>query len=95
MKRCKTNLYSISCKVLGQSAVLLPNFEKASDAHLKNLYNYDTDSHEKIVKTAKKLAGVPTAHLLESLLHPDPEQRPQSMEEILGHDYFTSKMGKF
>lgn len=27
--------------VLGQSMVLLPNFEKASDAHLKKLYKYD------------------------------------------------------
>lgn len=30
--------------VLGQSMVLLPNIEKASDAHLKNLHNYDDAS---------------------------------------------------
>ena len=33
--------------VLGQSMVLLPNFEKASDAHVKNLYHYD-DSAVKV-----------------------------------------------
>lgn len=30
--------------VLGQSMVLLPNFEKASDAHLKNLHQYDANA---------------------------------------------------
>jgi hypothetical protein len=30
--------------VLGQSMVLLPNFEKASDAHLQRLHNYDDTS---------------------------------------------------
>lgn len=33
--------------VLGQSMVLLPNFEKAADAHLKNLHQYD-DSAVKV-----------------------------------------------
>ena len=80
---------------MGQSAVLLPNFEKAKDAHLKNLYNYDADALQKIVTGAKKVGGISAAHLLESLLQPDPQQRPQSMGEILGHDYFTSNMGKF
>lgn len=80
---------------MGQSAVLLPNFEKAADAHLKNLYNYDSDSLEKIVNGAKKVGGVPAAHLLESLLQPEPTQRPQSMDEILGHEFFTANMGNF
>ena len=30
--------------ILGQSMIYLPNFENASDAHLKNLYHYDEET---------------------------------------------------
>mmetsp|Transcript_10687 Transcript_10687/g.13516 ORF Transcript_10687/g.13516 Transcript_10687/m.13516 type:complete len:1019 (+) Transcript_10687:228-3284(+) len=75
--------------VLGQSMVLLPNFEKASDAHLRNLHQYDDEALNKIYEAAKRVSGENAANLLESLLQPKPENRPQSMNEVLSHKYFN------
>lgn len=75
--------------VLGQSMVLLPNFEKATDAHLKNLHQYDVAAVRKISDAARRVSGDEAADLLSDLLQPLPEDRPQSMDEVLNHQYFT------
>ncbi len=74
--------------VLGQSMVLLPNFEKASDAHLKKLYQYDYERFKKIHNAALRVAGRKVANLLSKCLQPIPDERPRSMTEILNDPYF-------
>lgn len=75
--------------LLGQSMVLLPNFERAEDAHLRRLYKYDECSFAKIVAVAQKNAGYLAADLLQKCLHPDPKQRIQTMESVLNDDFFS------
>ena len=74
--------------LLGQSMVLLPNFERPEDAHLRRLYHYDTVALEKIVAAALKTSGLLAAELLEKCLQPFPENRPQSMESIINDPFF-------
>jgi serine/threonine protein kinase len=74
--------------LLGQSMVLLPNFERPEDAHLKRLYNYDMAALQKIVAATRKTSGHLAAELLEKCLQPFPENRPQSMESILNDPFF-------
>jgi serine/threonine protein kinase len=74
--------------ILGQSMVQLPNFEKASDAHLKNLYQYDYEKLKKIHRASLKIAGQKSANLLSKCLQPIPDERPKSMSEILNDPYF-------
>ena len=105
--------------VLGQSMLLLPSFEKASDAHLRNLYQYDDEAvkvsayqthvcvlfscrcsssykhyyylfPQKIYDAAQRVSGNDAAELLAKLLQPRPEDRPQSMDEVLSYSYFTN-----
>ena len=73
---------------LGQSMVLLPNFEKASDAHLKKLSQYNSESLDKIAVAARRVSGNKAAALLVKCLEPAPEDRPKSMNEILRDPYF-------
>ena len=74
--------------ILGQSMVLLPNFEKAEDAHLKNLNHFGYDRLLKIQATARKVTGRKASTLLSKCLQPAPEDRPRSMSEILQDPYF-------
>ena len=74
--------------VLGQSMVLLPNFEQASDAHMKNLYNFNDGTLKKIHAAAVKHTGKKAADLLFKCLQPNPQDRPKSMKEILEDKYF-------
>ena len=76
--------------ILGQSMVLLPNFEKAADAHLKNLNHFNYDQLLKIQVAAKKVTGRKASTLLGRCLQPAPEDRPRSMSEILKDPYFDS-----
>jgi hypothetical protein len=77
--------------LLGQSMVLLPNFERPEDAHLKRLYFYDQVALKKIVTAALKTSGLLAAELLEKCLQPFPENRPQSMELIMNDPFFQVK----
>jgi Serine/threonine protein kinase len=74
--------------ILGQSMVLLPNFERAEDAHLKKLYQFDHTSLRKIEVAARKVISAKAANLLIKCLQPIPEDRPSNMDEILRHPYF-------
>jgi len=74
--------------VLGQSMVLLPNFEKAEDAHLKNLNHFTFDQLLKIRVAVTKMTGKKAATLLVKCLQPCPEDRPRSMSAILKDPYF-------
>lgn len=80
--------------ILGQSMVLLPNIEKATDAHMKNLFKYDDSSLMKIVEAARRVSGNDAADILAKLLQPRPEDRPQSMDEVLSHNYFVIHEGR-
>jgi len=78
--------------LLGQSMIYLPNFENATDAHLKNLYNYDKNKLQKIGNAARGVAGEDASNLLVKLLQPSPKKRPKSMDEILEDRYFTDEL---
>jgi len=77
--------------ILGQSMVYLPNFENATDAHLKNLYNFNETNLQKIGQAARKSAGENASQLLVRLLHPSPEKRPLSIADILMDNYFIDE----
>lgn len=77
--------------LLGRST-LLPNFEKADDAIISNLYLYDKNSWRKIRQQVSEAVGEEAADLVARLLHPDPGRRIQSMDRILKHKYFDSNV---
>lgn len=70
--------------------MLLPNFEKAEDAILKKLHNYDGNQLRQICKQLNLVAGQEASDLVMKLLQKDPNLRPKSMEEILSHKYFEA-----
>ena len=74
--------------LLGQSMVLLPNFERAEDAQMKNLSKYNFETLMKIRDVAFRVSGKKAANLLIKCLQPDPSNRPSSMAEILKDPYF-------
>jgi len=66
----------------------LPNFEKADDAILRNLHNYDNQALKNIVLQVDKVIGKDAADLVSKLLQRDPSARPESMDAVLKHKYF-------
>ncbi len=68
--------------------IFLPNFEKAEDAVLKKLLNYDSKALQKICDELRAVAGNDASDLARLLLQKDPSLRPKSMEEVLAHKYF-------
>jgi len=63
-------------------------FERAPDAHLKKLYQFDQNSLRKIDVAARKVTSIKAVHLLIKCLQPIPDDRPSNMDEILRHPYF-------
>lgn len=74
--------------LLGQSMVLLPNFERAEDAQMKNLSKYNFETLMKIRDVAFRVSGKKAANLVTKCLQPDPSNRPSSVAEILKDPYF-------
>ena len=67
----------------------LPNFEKAEDALLHNLSEFDESKLKKVIALMDKAVGPSAADLVSQLLHPRPENRLSSFEKILDHQYFV------
>jgi len=72
--------------LVGRTTVL-PNFEKATDAHMKNLSSYGKSNLKKIYKQVQVIGGREAADLVGRVLRPDPERRP-TMHRVLQHAYF-------
>lgn len=68
----------------------LPNFEKADDALMKNLYTFKKHNLKKLYRQIIQVVGdVDAADLVVRLLNPDPRHRASRMGKVLRHKYFV------
>ena len=80
----------IMVQILMGRCMLLPNFEKADDAIMKNLFKYNQSTLKSICEQLERIAGADAAELAMKLLQKNPTRRPKSFEDILDHDYFKA-----
>jgi serine/threonine protein kinase len=66
----------------------LPNFEKSEDAHIRNLYNFNTSVLQNICDLVRDI-DEDASDLVSLCLQPDPSRRI-SVADILGHRYFST-----
>jgi len=80
----------IMVQLLVGKSIYLPNFEKADDALMKNLYTFNRSNLKQIYKQVIQTVGdVDAADMVVRLLNPDPRHRPFQMGKVLKHKYFS------
>ncbi len=80
----------IMTQMLLGRCMYLSNFEKADDAIMKKLQNYDEDTLLMICNQLHKAVGKDASDLVYSMLQKDPKNRVKSMDQVLGSAYFKS-----